>query len=167
MQAANNLYPDARQESPLARGDLWPLTFDRRQVEAIRVAATIASERKIYALFGETSLNAVPLALGRAPVDPVLFCEHGLTIPSGEEQQRAWEATVIAQLRVRQPDVLLVGFYSPDQPRHSTSILFMDGLPALRAYFEQTYSQILERSANVTLFARDNAPREGRGRCSC
>ena len=40
LQAAYNLYPDGRQESPLARRDLWPLTFDRRQVEAIRVAAT-------------------------------------------------------------------------------------------------------------------------------
>ena len=159
VQAAYNLYPDGRQASPLARGDLWPLTFDGRQVEAIRVAATIESERKTYALFGEGYLNAAPLALGRAPVDPVLFYEHGVTIPFGEEQRRAWEATVIAHLRVRQPDVLLVGFYSADQPRHTTSILSMDGLPALEAYFKQTYSQVLERSGTVTLFARDDAAR--------
>jgi hypothetical protein len=158
LQAAYNLYPDGRQESPLARRALWPLTLDRHQVQAIRVAAAIESGGT-YALFGEPYLNAVPLALGRSPEDPVLFYEHGLTIPSGGEQRRAWEATVITHLQARQPDFLLVGFYSADQPRHSTSILSMDGLPALRAYFDQTYSQVIERSGTVTLYARGDAAR--------
>jgi hypothetical protein len=146
-----------RQPNPLNATQLWPLTFNPQQANAIEAARFVAATGKSYALFGGTFLNAIPLALGRAPLDPVLFYEDISMIPRDEVLRHKWEAMMIREFECRCPEFLLTGFIPEDLPHDHFTLTSMASFALFKPYVQERYPTVVTPGVLVTVRARHGA----------